>query len=122
MSIVDSISLFMIMVSLAIIPSTSVALVITRSATLGIRNGVAVALGIVLGDLVFILLAIFGLSVVAETMGGLFVVIKYIGGTYLLWFGYTLLTSKNITTITVNKSNAKGSLVTSTATRKFVQK
>jgi threonine/homoserine/homoserine lactone efflux protein len=78
MSILDSISLFLIMATLAVIPSTSVALVVTRSATLGISNGVAVALGIVLGDLVFIFLAILGLSAVAEATGAFFVVIKYI--------------------------------------------
>lgn len=50
MSIVESITLFGIMMALAAVPSTSVALVITRSATLGIRNGLAVAMGIVLGD------------------------------------------------------------------------
>ena len=58
MDLLDSISLFLIMIALAAVPSTSVALVVTRSATLGISNGVAVSLGIVLGDLVFIFLAI----------------------------------------------------------------
>ena len=77
MSIIETISLFGIMAALAAMPSTSVALVVTRSATLGVGNGIAVAMGIVLGDLVFIMLAILGLSVVAEAMGNLFVVIKY---------------------------------------------
>lgn len=113
MSIVDSISLFTIMLTLAIIPSASVALVVTRSATSGIANGVAVALGIVLGDLVFILLALLGLSVVAETMGGSFLAIKYLGGAYLFWLGYTLLASNTMTTMTVKNPNAKVSLVTS---------
>ena len=66
MSIVEAISLLAIMVSLAAIPSTSVALVVTRSVTLGVANGVATSLGIVLGDLVFILLAVLGLSAVAK--------------------------------------------------------
>jgi threonine/homoserine/homoserine lactone efflux protein len=113
MSTIDSISLFIIMIVLAMIPSASVALVVTRSALLGVVNGVAVALGIVLGDLIFILLAVLGLSVIAETMGGLFLVIKYLGGAYLLWYGFSLLASNNTTTIAVDKSNDKGSLVTS---------
>jgi len=46
---------------LAAMPSTSVALVVTRSATLGVGNGFSVAAGIVLGDLVFVMLAILGL-------------------------------------------------------------
>ena len=101
------------MVAMAAIPSASVALVVTRSATLGILNGLAVSTGIVLGDLVFITLAIFGLSVVAETIGSLFVVIKVLGGLYLLWLGFSLLTVKIPTINTVNKSMSKRSLVAS---------
>lgn len=113
MSYLDSISLFLIMLTLAVIPSTSVALVVTRSATLGISNGIAVAIGIVLGDLVFILLAILGLSVVAETMGAFFVVIKYIGGAYLLWIGYKLLTSQSKSTFSIDESRLKGNITVS---------
>jgi len=113
MSIIEAISLFGIMVALAAVPSASVALVITRSVTLGVVNGIAVSAGIVLGDLVFILLAIFGLSVVAETMGSLFMVIKYLGATYLLWLGYTLLTSKRTATITLTKTIEKRNLAAS---------
>ena len=113
MSIIDSISLFAIMIILAIIPSTSVAFVITRSVTLGIANGIAGALGIVLGDIVFILLAVLGLSMIAESMAGLFLVIKYMGGSYLLWLGYSLLKSKKTMTLFVNKPSKKSSLVVS---------
>ena len=113
MSIIETITLFGIMVTLAAVPSASVALVITRSATLGVANGVAVTAGIILGDLVFILLAIFGLTVVAEIMGSLFMVVKYLGATYLLWLGYTLITSKKTTTITVDKTVKKQNFVTS---------
>jgi len=100
------------MVTLAALPSTSVGLVVTRSATLGVANGLAVALGIVLGDLVFILLAVFGLSVVAETMGWLFLLVKYLGGVYLLWLGWTLLRSVNLTSIPIDKASS-GSLAAS---------
>ena len=113
MSIIETISLFGIMAALAAMPSTSVALVVTRSATLGVGNGIAVAMGIVLGDLVFIMLAILGLSVVAEAMGNLFVVIKYLGAVYLLWLGFSLLKARSKATITVNKTREKGSLVAS---------
>lgn len=107
MSIIEIITLFGIMVALAALPSASVALVVTRSATLGIANGVAVTAGIILGDLVFILLAIFGLTVAAETMGSLFMVVKYLGAIYLLWLGYTLITSKSTATITIDKTIKK---------------
>jgi len=107
MNIIEIITLFGIMVALAALPSASVALVVTRSATLGIANGIAVSAGIILGDLVFILLAIFGLTVVAETMGSFFMLVKYLGATYLLWLGYTLITSKSTTTITIDKTLKK---------------
>lgn len=111
MGIFEAASLCFVMLTLALIPSSSVALVVTRSVTHGIPNGIAVSLGIVLGDLIFILLAILGLSMIAETMGWLFLAIKYIGATYLIWLGYTLLTSKSKIAITVKNSSQKGSLV-----------
>ena len=82
------------MCGLAAVPSASVALVVTRAATLGVRNGVAVAAGIVLGDLVFVALAILGLHAIAETMGSLFAVVRYAGGAYLVWLGMSLLRSR----------------------------
>ncbi len=113
MNIFEIITLFGIMLVLAALPSSSVVLVVTRSATLGTANGFAVAAGIILGDLIFIMLAILGLSIVAETMGTLFMVIKYLGAIYLLWLGFTLLTSHHKTTISINKNNTKGNLITS---------
>lgn len=94
MSTISVITLLGTMLVLAAIPSASVALVVTRSATLGVKNGISVALGIVLGDLVFVALAILGMSFLAETMGSFFAVLRYAGGAYLIWLGVTLLRSK----------------------------
>ncbi len=113
MNVIEIISLFGIMAVLAALPSASVALVVARSVTLGVSNGIAVAAGIVAGDLIFVLLAILGLSVVAETMGSLFMIIKYLGACYLLWLGISLLTSQNKTTVSANKSEQKSSLIAS---------
>lgn len=101
------------MFSLALVPSASVALVVTRSAMLGMSNGVSVALGIVLGDVVFVTLAIYGLSAIAESMGWLFLTIKYIGATYLLWFGITLLRVKRKTTLKLDMSKKRVNITTS---------
>ncbi len=76
MDFIDSIVLLGSMTSLAALPSTSVALVVTRSAALGTNHGVAVAIGVVLGDLEFIALAILGLTIVAETLSHFFMMIK----------------------------------------------
>jgi len=113
MSIYESITLFGIMAALAATPSSSVALVVARSATLGVANGLAVAGGVVLGDLVFIALALSGLSVVAEALGGLFMIVKIIGGLYLVWLGYSLLSKSGATEIKANKTNNNRSLAAS---------
>jgi len=113
MSIVESMTLFGIMVALAAMPSTSVALVVTRSATLGVGNGIAVAAGIVLGDLVFVMLAVLGLTVVAETMGSLFMMVKYLGAAYLIWLGFSLLKTKSRTKLTTSKPPGHGNLIAS---------
>jgi len=91
MDIINTLLLFGTMAVLAAIPSASVALVIARSITLGISQGIAVGAGVVIGDLIFIGLVMLGLSVLAETMGGLFLVVKYLGAFYLLWLGLSLL-------------------------------
>lgn len=113
MSILESIILFGTMVFLAAIPSTSVAVVITRSAAHGIVDGVFVALGIVSADLVFVMLAILGLSAFAESMGSLFMVVKYLGAAYLLWFGFVLLKAKNTPVRPAIKLIKKGNLFVS---------
>jgi len=113
MTIIEIITLFGVLVALAAIPSTSVLLVVTRSLTAGVGNGVAVAAGIVLGDLVFVLLVTIGLSVVAETMGSLFVVIRYLGAIYLLWLGFSLVLTRNAAEDSANSVPGKGSFVAS---------
>lgn len=82
------------MLLLSALPSGSVALVVTRSATLGMKDGVSVSLGIVCGDLLFVTFAILGMTLLAETMGAFFSILKILGGTYLIWIGMGLLTSR----------------------------
>lgn len=113
MSIYESITLFGIMVVLAAIPSTSVALVVARSALLGVSNGLAVAVGIVLADLILVSLAILGLSIVTSMMGNLFMILKIMGGLYLLWFGFSLLSRKGKFKKGIYETSSKQSLVAS---------
>jgi threonine/homoserine/homoserine lactone efflux protein len=93
MSIHDLLMLIVIMLLLAALPSSSVALVVVRSATLGVKHGIATSLGIVAGDLIFVLLAIFGLSALSQTMGALFGIFRYVAAGYLIWFGWELISS-----------------------------
>jgi threonine/homoserine/homoserine lactone efflux protein len=112
MNILDILALLAIMLTLAAIPSTSVALVVTRSATSGLSHGAAVAVGIVLGDLIFALLAILGLTALSELMGTLFLLIRYAAGAYLIWFGINLIKSRN-QTIQLERSLSSGGLLAS---------
>ncbi|WP_126311469.1 LysE family translocator [Delftia acidovorans] len=86
-----ALSLFLAMIALAAMPSSSVALVVVRSATLGVRHGVATALGIVVGDLLFVVLAIVGLVAAVEVMGSVFTVLRYVAAAYLIWVGVGLI-------------------------------
>lgn len=91
MTAIAALSLFLAMIALAAMPSSSVALVVVRSATLGVRHGVATALGIVVGDLLFVVLAIAGLVAAVEVMGGVFAVLRYVAAAYLIWIGVGLI-------------------------------
>lgn len=113
MNLVDALSLLVVMTLLAAMPSSSVALVVTRSATAGLRHGVAVALGIVLGDLVYVAAALLGLVTLAEALGGLFVLIKLLGGLYLLWLGASLLLDQGETPYPPDEPRPGSPLLTS---------
>ena len=93
MTLLAALTLFFVMVTLAAIPSASVALVVVRSATAGVPHGLAVTAGIVLADVFFVVLVVAGLSVLAEWMGSFFVLLRYVAGMYLIWFGLQLLRS-----------------------------
>jgi threonine/homoserine/homoserine lactone efflux protein len=108
MNTLDTLALVTIMLTLAAIPSTSVALVVTRSATSGLLHGTVVACGIVLGDIIFALLAILGLTVLSDLMGTLFLLIRYAAGMYLIWFGISLIRSRNQTVRMEQPSSTAG--------------
>ena len=94
MTFSSMIALFGAMLVLAAMPSSSVLLVISRSAVEGFIHGVVTALGIVAGDIVFILIAILGLSLLVDSMGDMFILVRYLGGAYLVWMGISLLRTK----------------------------
>jgi threonine/homoserine/homoserine lactone efflux protein len=104
-------SFFAVMVALAAVPSASVALVVARSSTCGLPNGVATILGIIVGDLIFIGITITGMSALAFAMGSVFSILKYIGGAYLIWLGLRLIRSKEPTGLPV--SDCRGSTLAS---------
>ncbi|NER00806.1 MAG: LysE family translocator [Cyanothece sp. SIO2G6] len=105
MTLWTGLSLFAIMVTLAALPSSSVVLVVTRSATLGLMNGMATVLGIVVGDILFVILALLGMSILAQTMGIFFVVVKYVAGFYLIWVGMRLLRAKSLINLDLGQAS-----------------
>ncbi|MFP4063399.1 MAG: LysE family translocator [Halochromatium sp.] len=90
----EALILFVTMMALAALPSASVVLVVARSATVGLRHGLAVAFGIVLGDLIYVATAVFGLAALADALGGLFLLVKLLGALYLIWLGSRMLFSR----------------------------
>ncbi len=112
MSSYDAIALFAIMMALAAMPSSSVALVIARTTMLNVKNGFAASIGIVAGDLIFVFIAILGLTALSEQLGAFFVIVRYIAATYLIWFGVTIIRSR-CTKRSTDKIITNGGLVTS---------
>lgn len=84
MTFYNTIALATIITLLAAIPSSSVALVVIRASTMGVKQGVITSLGVVAGDLVFVAMALLGLSALSEQLGALFVVIRYLAAGYLI--------------------------------------
>ena len=119
MTLTSAITLFATMIFLAAIPSSSVALVIARSASKGVTHGLAAASGIVAGDLIFIFLAVLGLNIIAETMAGLFTLIKYLGACYLIWMGLSLIRARP-RSLTYNAATLDNKLISSFAAGLFL--
>lgn len=94
MNLFEALILLVIMLPLAAMPSSSVALVVVRSASAGRLSGVASVLGIVVGDLIFVAIALLGMSLLAEWLGAFFTLVKYCGGAYLIWLGFCLYKTK----------------------------
>lgn len=112
MTAYDLLGLFLVMSALAAIPSASVALVVVRSATVNVRNGIATAVGVVAGDLIFITMAMMGLVALSEIMGAFFAMIRYLAAGYLVWLGWQLIRHAADTRV-VNAGQAKGGMAIS---------
>lgn len=90
MTLWDALTLFAAMTALALLPSTSVALVVSRSVSGGTGHGVAAALGVVAGDLIFVALALLGMTALSAVLGGLFSVVRIGAGLFLIYYGLQL--------------------------------
>lgn len=71
-------------------PGADTLFILSRSAALGMRAGVAAGLGIVAGCLLHTLAAALGLSALLATSAQAFKVLKWLGAAYLVWLGLGL--------------------------------
>ncbi len=74
-----------------LIPGPGVVYVIARSASQGVRAGLASALGLSVGALVHVAAAAAGLSVILLTSATVFSIVKLLGAGYLIYLGLTAL-------------------------------
>lgn len=82
-------------VLLNITPGADTLFVATRSASQGLKAGVAAALGIGSGCLVHVLAAAVGLSAVLAASSWAFTLMKYVGAAYLVYIGLSFLFKKD---------------------------
>jgi len=94
MNFSNAATIFISMFVLSIVPGPSIFLVIVRSITSDLKQGLITILGIVVANMIFILLVAYGIGALVASMDGLFAIIKYAGSVYLIWLGVRLLRSK----------------------------
>lgn len=92
----EVITLLFILTSVVIIltPGQDMMLVMSRSIAQGQKAGIVTALGVSVGLMGHTILAALGLGSLLMASEWLFDVIKIVGAGYLIYIGYSLLTSK----------------------------
>ena len=90
MTILDCIALFFLLSAMAALPSISVMLVVSRTLSGGVSQGVMVCLGIVAADLLYLLLAMFGLTMVAMLLEQPRLLLQIMAIIILVLFSYQL--------------------------------
>ena len=94
MSFSNAATILVTMFVLSIVPGPSVFLVIVRSMTSNLRQGLITIGGIVFANIIFILLVVYGVGALVASMDGLYAIIKFGGSAYLFWLGIKLLRTK----------------------------
>ena len=94
MTMSNAATIFLTMFVLSIVPGPSIFLVIVRTITSTLTQGLMTILGMVVANMLFILLVVYGIGVLLASMHGLFAIIKYAGSAYLIWLGIKLLSAK----------------------------
>ena len=94
MSFSNAITILVTMFVLSIVPGPSVFLIIVRSMTSNLSQGLITIGGIVFANIIFIMLVVYGVGALVASMDGLYKIIKFSGSAYLFWLGVKLLMTK----------------------------
>jgi threonine/homoserine/homoserine lactone efflux protein len=94
MSFSNASTILVTMFVLSIVPGPSVFLVIVRSMTSDLSQGLITIGGIVFANIIFIMLVVYGVGALVASMDGLYAIIKFVGSVYLFWLGIKLLRAK----------------------------
>ena len=78
----------------SVTPGPAVAMVMSRSASVGLRRTLPFIAGLVVGDLFLFGLALLGLVALVKALGPLFFLIKWLGVAYLLYLAYRMWTAE----------------------------
>ncbi len=106
---IHDLTLFLVSVILLnLTPGPDSLLVMSRTATQGMKGGVQASIGVTLGSFVHVLAATFGLSVIIANSATAFTVIKLLGAAYLIYMGITALLAKPANNASQNGSNTFG--------------
>ena len=94
MSFSNATTILITMFVLSIVPGPSVFLIIVRSMTSNLSQGIITIGGIVFANIIFIMLVVYGVGALVVSMDGLYKIIKFSGSAYLFWLGVKLLMTK----------------------------
>ena len=94
MSFSNATTILITMFVLSIVPGPSVFLIIVRSMTSNLNQGLITIGGIVFANIIFIMLVVYGVGALVASMDGLYKIIKFSGSVYLFWLGVKLLMTK----------------------------
>ena len=94
MSFSNATTILITMFVLSIVPGPSVFLIIVRSMTSNLSQGLITIGGIVFANIIFIMLVVYGVGALIASMDGLYKIIKFSGSAYLFWLGVKLLMTK----------------------------
>jgi threonine/homoserine/homoserine lactone efflux protein len=71
-------------------PGPSIAALVSRVLTSGVRDVLPFLLAMWLGEAVWLTLAVLGLAVLAQTFAAVFTVLRYLGAAYLLFLAWSM--------------------------------